>query len=138
MGGLAVALAVGLNSNTHIAALPFFVVALMVGLTFAANAPWSRYLFAVLFLARRGNLSRRPAAFLDWAYQTGLMHLSGIAVQFRHREFQTWLTTHGQPGDAPRARLLATGTTALSTDLNDRSQRSDGLANRATSARPSG
>jgi hypothetical protein len=137
IGGLAVALALGLNSNTHIAALPFFVVAIMVGLIFVANAPWSRYLFAVLFLARRGDLPRRPAAFLDWAYQAGLMRLSGIAVQFRHREFQTWLVTHGQPGDAPRARLLTNRTTAPLTSVKDKSQRSAGLANRATSAHPS-
>jgi hypothetical protein len=124
IGGLAIALALGLNSNTHIAALPFAMVAIMVGLIFAANAPWSRYLFAVLFLARRGDLPMRPAAFLDWAYQAGLMRLSGIAVQFRHREFQTWLATHGQPGDTTQARLLATGTTAPSTGIKDRSQRS--------------
>ncbi len=33
----------------------------------------------------------RPAVFLDWAYSAGLMRLSGIGIQFRHREFQTWL-----------------------------------------------
>jgi hypothetical protein len=27
--------------------------------------------------------------FLDWPYEAGLVRLSGIAVQFRHREFQT-------------------------------------------------
>jgi hypothetical protein len=129
VGGLAVALALGLNSNTHIAALPFVMVAIMVGLIFVANSPWLRYLFAVLFLARRGDLPRRPAAFLDWAYRAGLMRLSGIAVQFRHREFQTWLLTHGQPGDAPQALLLVTGKTAPSTGIKDRSQRFAGLAN---------
>jgi hypothetical protein len=51
-GGLATALAVGLNSNTHIVALPFAVVALAVGLIFAANSPWPRYLFATMLLAR--------------------------------------------------------------------------------------
>jgi hypothetical protein len=65
------------------------------------------------------------------------MRLSGIAVQFRHREFQTWLVTHGQPGDAPRARLLTNRTTAPLTSVKDKSQRSAGLANRATSAHPS-
>jgi hypothetical protein len=91
MGGLAVGLAVGLNShNDHPGALPFAVVALVVGLIFAAKSPWPRYLFAVLFLAHQGDLPRRPAVFMNWTYQAGLMRLSGIAVQFRHREFQTW------------------------------------------------
>jgi hypothetical protein len=102
-GGIAIGLAVGLNSNNnHPDALPFAVVALVVGLIFAANSPWPRYLFAVLFLTRRGDLPRRPAAFMDWAYEAGLMRLSGIAVQFRHREFQTWLTTRNRPDDGRR------------------------------------
>jgi hypothetical protein len=42
---------------------------------------------------------------MDWAYQAGLMRLSGIAIQFRHREFQTWLYTRVQPEDDPRSRL---------------------------------
>ncbi|MEO7193790.1 MAG: hypothetical protein ABIZ05_03055 [Pseudonocardiaceae bacterium] len=91
--GLAAGLAVGLRNN-----LPFAVVALVVGLIFAANSPWPRYLFATLLLARRGDLPRRPAAFIDWAYEAGLLRLSGIAVQFRHREFQTWLATRGHGG----------------------------------------
>jgi hypothetical protein len=53
--------------------------------------------------------------FMDWAYEAGLMRLSGIAVQFRHREFQTWLTNRDQPGDGPRPRLLTTGTAGPST-----------------------
>jgi hypothetical protein len=81
----------------------------MIGLIFVANSPWPRYLFAAILLAHRGDLPRRPAVFMDWAYQAGLMRLSGIAVQFRHREFQTWLATREQPGDGPRPRLLTTG-----------------------------
>jgi hypothetical protein len=91
--GFTAALGLGLNSGSQVG-LPFTVVALIVGLLFVANSPWPRYLFATLLLNRRGDLPRRPAAFIDWAYQAGLTRLSGIAVQFRHREFQTWLTTH--------------------------------------------
>ncbi len=98
--GLATGLAVGLNSGTTVGP-PFTVVALAVGLIFVANSPWPRYLFTALLLALRGDLPRRPAVFMDWAYQAGLMRLSGIAVQFRHREFQTWLATRDQPGDEP-------------------------------------
>jgi len=103
--GFAVGLSVGLNSATA-AGPPFTVVALVVGLIFAANSPWPRYLFTALLLALQGDLPRRPAVFIDWAYQAGLMRLSGIAVQFRHREFQTWLANRDQPGDGPRPRLL--------------------------------
>jgi len=88
--GIAVGLAVGLNTGAEFG-IPFAIVALMVGLIFAANSPWLRYMFAMMLLARRGDLPRRPATFADWAYQAGLMRLSGISVQFRHREFQTWL-----------------------------------------------
>jgi hypothetical protein len=106
LGGLAVALAIGLNSNVnHSGGLPFLVVAFVIGLIFAANSPWPRYLFAVMLLARRGKLPRRPAVFLDWAYQAGLMRLSGIAVQFRHREFQTWLAICGRRYDSSETAL---------------------------------
>ncbi len=55
-------------------------------------SPWPRYFVAVLMLHQRGVLPLRPAQFLDWAYSAGLMRLSGIGIQFRHQEFQTWLT----------------------------------------------
>ncbi|MGB6163450.1 MAG: hypothetical protein WBF75_12950 [Pseudonocardiaceae bacterium] len=113
-GGLAVGLAVVPNSGSGVG-LPFAVVSLVVGLIFAANSPWLRYMFATMLLAQRGDLPRRPAVFLDWAYQAGLMRLSGIAVQFRHREFQAWLANRDQRGHGPRPRLLTTGTAGPST-----------------------
>jgi hypothetical protein len=70
---------------------------LVVGLCIVATSPWPRYLVACLLLARRHELPHRPAVFLDWAYEAGLMRLSGIAVQFRHREFQDWLTRRYAP-----------------------------------------
>ena len=112
--GLAAGLAVGLNSGSA-AGLPFAAIAPVIGLIFPANSPWPPYMFAAMLLARRGDLPRRPAVFIDWAYQAGLMRLSGIAVQFRHREFQTWLANRDQPGDGPRPRLLTTGTVGPST-----------------------
>jgi hypothetical protein len=42
-------------------------------------------------MSRTGQLPIRLGAFLDWAYGAGLLRLSGIAIQFRHREFQEWL-----------------------------------------------
>lgn len=106
--GIAAGLAVGLSSS-HLVGPPVLVLALVTGLVFAANSPWPRYVFAVLLLAHRGDLPRRPAVFVDWAYQAGLLRLSGICVQFRHREFQTWLTTRDQAGAALPARSVLAG-----------------------------
>jgi hypothetical protein len=80
-----------------------------VGFVYVANSPWPRYMITTMILARRGDLPRRPAVFLDWAYGAGLMRLSGIAVQFRHREFQTWLATRDQPADDRAAAVVNTG-----------------------------
>ncbi|MGH3914965.1 MAG: NACHT domain-containing protein [Pseudonocardiaceae bacterium] len=109
----AVGLSVGLIVGLMLALLLSLLVGFMLGLTsglvnglewvlvfgvpvgflFVANSPWPRYMVATMILARRGDLPRRPAVFLNWAYGAGLIRMSGIAVQFRHREFQTWLTT---------------------------------------------
>ncbi|MFG2224887.1 NACHT domain-containing protein [Streptomyces sp. NPDC048644] len=51
-----------------------------------------RYLTFVL--CGRGKVPWRPGAFLHWAYGAGLLRVSGIAYQFRHRELQDWLTAH--------------------------------------------
>lgn len=61
------------------------------------DSPWPRYLLAVRVLARTGALPSRPARFLDWAYEAGLVRLAGTAVQFRHRDLQARLA-------APRSR----------------------------------
>jgi hypothetical protein len=45
---------------------------LAFGLALAADSPWPRYMFVAIFLARRGDLPKRPAVFLDWAYEQGL------------------------------------------------------------------
>jgi MFS family permease len=113
--GLVAGLAVGLKSNAYFNGVPFAIAALVVGLIFVANSPWPRYLFAAMFLALREDLPRRPAVFMDWTYQAGLMRLSGIAVQFRHREFQTWLAIRDQSGDGPRPQLLTAGPGGSST-----------------------
>ncbi|GAA2829177.1 NACHT domain-containing protein [Crossiella cryophila] len=61
----------------------------VVGAAAAASfSPWPRYVLAVWRLSRTNDLPTRPAQFLDWAYTAGLVRLSGIAVQFRHRELQ--------------------------------------------------
>ncbi|MBU2665456.1 NACHT domain-containing protein [Actinoplanes bogorensis] len=72
--------------------LQVFCVGLMLGVLLRSASPWPRYLIAVHRLSRAGLFPRRPTRFLDWAYDAGLVRLSGIAVQFRHREFQAWLS----------------------------------------------
>lgn len=76
-GGLALGLAVGAAAN--------------------AGSPWLRYLVAIRILARRCELPQRPAPFLDWAYDAGLLRLAGISPQFRHRELQEHLTSQPKP-----------------------------------------
>jgi hypothetical protein len=63
---------------------------------------WLRYAIAIRIARRRNLLPGRPAKFLDWAYQAGLLRLSGSAIQFRHRELQDWLYARqadGKPSD---------------------------------------
>jgi hypothetical protein len=59
-----------------------------------------RYLLAVTVNRVKGNGPLRFGGFLDWAHDAGLLRISGVAYQFRHRQLQDWLTT---PGDAPAA-----------------------------------
>ncbi|MEU3689606.1 NACHT domain-containing protein [Streptomyces narbonensis] len=66
------------------------------GLVFIALAgPWCLYVCALL--THRPRLPFRLARFLDWSVSAGLMRTSGVAYQFRHREFQEWLVRHPAP-----------------------------------------
>jgi hypothetical protein len=81
--GLAIALAYG------------FTVALGFGLSWIGAGVWVRYHIAVVITAihRSGPLSFGTS--LDWAYQAGLLRLSGTAYQFRHRQLQDWALSGG-------------------------------------------
>lgn len=57
------------------------------------------YISFVLWNSRR--LPLRLAPFLDWCVSAGLMRTSGVAYQFRHREFQEWLVRHPEPAQLP-------------------------------------
>ncbi len=74
-----------------------FALGLAVGAAANAGSPWLRYLVATRILARRCELPQRPAPFLDWAYDAGLLRLAGISPQFRHRELQEHLTSQPKP-----------------------------------------
>ncbi|MFF2996963.1 hypothetical protein ACFVTC_20750 [Streptomyces sp. NPDC057950] len=76
---------------------------LAAGLYWLAGAG-RRYLDFLLCV--RGRLPWRLGTFLNWSYEAGLLRISGVAYQFRHRELQDWLTTHPTPRQrAPPAAL---------------------------------
>jgi hypothetical protein len=103
---LAVGLALGLS------------LGLVIGLTFAATAglafgltltfaiwlagdpmsssggnAWARYYISVMINAAHHRGPLRFGTFLNWAEQVGLLRVSGVAYQFRHRQLQDWLTS---------------------------------------------
>jgi hypothetical protein len=69
-------------------------IGLAIGLYWLAGAG-RRYL--VFLLCIRGRLPWHLGTFLNWAYEAGLLRISGVAYQFRHRELQDWLTAHPTP-----------------------------------------
>lgn len=67
---------------------------LMTAVALVNLRDWVGYL--VYRLANPGLGPRLPA-FLDWCVTAGLLRTSGIAYQFRHREFQEWLVRRPRP-----------------------------------------
>jgi hypothetical protein len=74
----------------------------------SSGSVWVRYHVSVVINAVRRRGPLRFGAFLDWAQQAGLLRVSGVAYQFRHRQLQDWLTSplpahsqHPQNSDAP-------------------------------------
>ncbi|MFI9296330.1 NACHT domain-containing protein [Streptomyces gardneri] len=57
---------------------------------------WPAAEYALVVLLHR-DVPFRLARFLDWSVAAGLMRTSGVAYQFRHREFQEWLVRHPEP-----------------------------------------
>jgi hypothetical protein len=94
--GLVVGLAVGLALGLLVGLTAGLALGLALGLYWLAGAG-RRYL--VFLCCVRGRLPRHLGAFLHWAYEAGLLRISGVAYQFRHRELQDWLTTHPLPDD---------------------------------------
>jgi hypothetical protein len=54
---------------------------------------WTNYHIAIAVTALRRRGPWRFGRFLDWALDAGLLRVSGVAYQFRHRELQQWLTS---------------------------------------------
>ncbi|WP_176986477.1 NACHT domain-containing NTPase [Streptomyces sp. 2231.1] len=51
----------------------------------------------VFLCCSHGRLPWRLGGFLHWSYGAGLLRVSGVAYQFRHRELQDWLAAHPNP-----------------------------------------
>jgi hypothetical protein len=109
VAGIAAAPAVGLAFSRYLGPVAGWLCgsgyAVVAGLT-VAEAPWRRYL--ALLLCTRGRLPWRLGQFLDWAYDAGLMRVSGIAYQFRHQELQNWLAG-AQPGETHGPNRISPG-----------------------------
>ncbi|MFL1900990.1 NACHT domain-containing protein [Streptomyces tauricus] len=73
-----------------------WLMASSAGLVAAAKMPGQLEYLAYLLVYRR-QVPLRLARFLTWATDAGLMRTSGLAYQFRHREFQEWLVRHPEP-----------------------------------------
>jgi len=67
------------------------------GAPVGSGAAWP-YATASLLFAFTGIFAPRPAPFLEWARNAGLLRVTGIAYQFRHDSYQQWLAA----GDVDR------------------------------------
>lgn len=68
-------------------------VGLAIGIGRTCDSAWTLYAAAVVVLIARHQFPpRRLGPFLDWAYEAGLLRLSGIAIQFRHHALQDWIS----------------------------------------------
>ncbi|WP_179851046.1 NACHT domain-containing protein [Streptomyces sp. TLI_55] len=87
-----VPVAITTTSNLRLTDTAFAAVLLVMLLR--GMREWVGYLVHRLANPRLGP---RLPTFLDWCVTAGLLRTSGIAYQFRHREFQEWLVRHPRP-----------------------------------------
>ena len=103
MAGFAVGLAIGLANGFTAGVAIGVSIALSYGLEIAANV-WTRYHITTMIIAIRQQGPLRFGVFLDWAQQAGLLRVSGVAYQFRHRQLQDWLTSRPITADGTAAQ----------------------------------
>lgn len=57
-----------------------------------------RYGCAVVAFRRTARFAPRPAKFLEWSANAGLLRITGTSYQIRHDTYRQWLITHPVPG----------------------------------------
>ncbi|WP_424883551.1 NACHT domain-containing protein [Streptomyces sp. SLBN-8D4] len=77
----------------------FWVTSGLAAWLYGFSGAGRRYL--VFLLCIRSRLPSQLGTFLNWAYEAGLLRISGVAYQFRHRELQDWLIAHPTPEQPP-------------------------------------
>ncbi|MEV0367986.1 NACHT domain-containing protein [Nocardia fusca] len=98
--GLAVGLMVGIEHGLVHGLTVGLVHGLTVGLAFGlafgliVGIASRRFFLAVLLFKITADFPGRPAAFLDWARNSGLLRVNATAYQFRHQTYQQWLLHH--------------------------------------------
>lgn len=82
----------GLSIGTAVTAGAIFGMSMVA----SWSMPLSRRYLGLL-LSTRGRLPWRLGRFLHRCYGAGLLRISGVAYQFRHRELQDYLAAHPMP-----------------------------------------
>lgn len=104
MLGLSFGLTFGLRFGLRFGSAAGLGFGLAAGVTFGhtyghaslprgGSSAWTRHYVSVVINAARRRGPLRFGAFLDWAQEAGLLRVSGVAYQFRHRQLQDWLTS---------------------------------------------
>lgn len=83
--GFATGVAAGLRPGLGTGLLAVFIAGMVLGLVSG------RYLLALLLFKITADFPARPAAFLNWARNSGLLRVNATAYQFRHQSYQQWL-----------------------------------------------
>jgi NACHT domain len=95
-GGIALGVATALDTGVAKGLVYGVAFGLALGIAFGlaqGAQAWTRYHICIVAIAVRQQGPLRFGAFLDWAQQAGLLRVSGVAYQFRHRQLQDWLTS---------------------------------------------
>ncbi|TDD25519.1 NACHT domain-containing protein [Nonomuraea diastatica] len=96
-GGVAALLVFVMNQDVVESLVCALIGGVTFGLAFGAIA-WARTMIGLVVAATRGLLPLRLWTFLDWACEARLLRVSGATYQFRHREFQEFLTPPDNAG----------------------------------------
>lgn len=94
--GLMVWLAIGLEIGVAVGVAGWLASWLAIGLT--GGLATGRYFLAVLVFKITADFPDRPAAFLVWARNSGLLRVNAASYQFRHQTYQNWFLRHPRRG----------------------------------------